>query len=307
MYAIETENLTKYFSHGKIKALEDLTLRVESGKIFSLLGPNGAGKTTLVKVLLGIVFPTRGTAKILDKNVSDYTSHTHIGYLAENHRFPEFLTANQVLYYYGKMSGVEKSVLQEKIPRLLKLVKLEKWGDTKIRKFSKGMMQRMGVAQALTNDPDLLFLDEPTDGIDPVGRREIRDLLKELRDRGKTIFLNSHLLSEVERVSDEVAILKGGRLLQKGTVEDFISVKQQYTLQLGDGYETLQRLCKELNIPLLSQNGSFILSGMDDAQLNHLIDKLREEKAVIRGIIPRKITLEDFFIDIIEEKAGVAQ
>lgn len=307
MYIVETENLTKYYSRGKIKALEDFSLQVEKGKIFSLLGPNGAGKTTLIKVLLGIVFPTRGSAKILGKDISDYASHARIGYLAENHRFPEFLTANQVLYYYGKMSGIEKSVLNEKIPQLLKLVKLEKWGDTKIRKFSKGMMQRMGVAQALTNDPDLLFLDEPTDGIDPVGRREIRDLLKELRDRGKTIFLNSHLLSEVERVSDEVAILKNGRLLQKGTVEDFISVKQQYTLQLGEGYEILQRLCKELNIPLLSQNGSFILSGVDDAQLNHLIDKLREEKAVIRGIIPRKITLEDFFIDIIEEKAGAAQ
>jgi len=307
LYIVETENLTKYYSRGKIKALEDFSLQVERGKIFSLLGPNGAGKTTLIKVLLGIVFPTRGSAKILGKDISDYASHARIGYLAENHRFPEFLTANQVLYYYAKMSGVEKAVLQEKIPQLLKLVKLEKWGDTKIRKFSKGMMQRMGVAQALTNDPDLLFLDEPTDGIDPVGRREIRDLLKELRDRGKTIFLNSHLLSEVERVSDEVAILKNGRLLQKGTVEDFISVKQQYTLQLGEGYETLQRLCKELNIPLLSQNGSFILSGVDDAQLNHLIDKLREEKAVIRGIIPRKITLEDFFIDIIEDKAGAAQ
>lgn len=307
MYAIETQNLTKYFSRGKIKALEDLTLKVESGKIFSLLGPNGAGKTTLVKVLLGIVFPTRGTAKILDKDISDYTCHSRIGYLAENHRFPEFLTANQVLYYYGKMSRVEKAVLQEKIPRLLKLVKLEKWGDTKIRKFSKGMTQRMGVAQALTNDPDLLFLDEPTDGIDPVGRREIRDLLKELRDQGKTIFLNSHLLSEVERVSDEVAIMKGGRLLQKGTVEDFITVQQQYTLQLGEGYEILERLCKKLNIPLLSQNGSFILSGVDDAQLNHLIDKLREEKAVIRGIIPRKISLEDFFVDIVEEKEGVTK
>lgn len=307
MYAIETQNLTKYYSRGKIKALEDFSLQVGKGKIFSLLGPNGAGKTTLIKVLLSIVFPTRGSARILGKNISDYASHARIGYLAENHRFPEFLTANQVLYYYGKMSGIEKSVLNEKIPQLLKLVKLEKWGNTKIRKFSKGMMQRMGVAQALTNDPELLFLDEPTDGIDPVGRREIRDLLKELRGQGKTIFLNSHLLSEVERVSDEVAILKGGRLLQRGNVEDFISVKQQYTLQLGEGYETLQRLCKELNIPLLSQNGSFILSGVDDAQLNHLIDKLREEKAVIRGIIPRKITLEDFFIGIIEDKAGVAQ
>jgi ABC-2 type transport system ATP-binding protein len=307
VYIVETNQLTKYYSRGKIKALEDFSLQVEKGKIFSLLGPNGAGKTTLIKVLLGIVFPTRGSAKILGKDISDYTSHSRTGYLAENHRFPEFLTANQVLYYYGKMSGVEKAVLQEKISQLLKLVKLENWGNTKIRKFSKGMMQRMGVAQALTNDPDLLFLDEPTDGIDPVGRREIRDLLKTLRDQGKTIFLNSHLLSEVERVSDEIAILKEGRLLRKGTVEDFISVKQQFTLQLGEDYEPLQVLCRELDIPLFSQNGAFTVSVSDDAQLNHLIDKLREKQLTIRGIIPRKISLEDFFIEVVEEKEGAAQ
>lgn len=306
MYVVETDNLTKYYSRGKIKALEDFTLQVEKGKIFSLLGPNGAGKTTLIKVLLGIVFPTRGAAKLLGKDISDAGVHSRIGYLAENHRFPEFLTANQVLFYYGKMSGAEPALLKERIPQLLKLVKLENWGDTKIRKFSKGMMQRMGLAQALSNDPDLLFLDEPTDGIDPVGRREIRDLLKNLRDRGKTIFLNSHLLSEVERVSDEVAILKNGRLLQKGTVEDMVSVKQQFTLQLAEGYDLLQALCAELALPLVSQNGSFIVSVRDDAQLNHLIDKLRERQALIRGIVPRKITLEDFFIEVVEDKEVAA-
>ncbi len=301
MNVVETQNLTKYYSRGKIKALEDVSLAVESGKIFSLLGPNGAGKTTLIKLLLGIVFPTNGSAKLLGKDISDYTSHAQVGYLAENHRFPEFLTANQVLYYYGKMSAVEKSTLDEKIPKLLKLVNLQDWGDAKIRKYSKGMLQRMGIAQALVSDPDLLFLDEPTDGIDPVGRREIRDLLKSLRDQGKTIFLNSHLLSEVERISDEVAILKNGKLLQKGTVEDFISVQQQFQLKLGDGGEQAQLICQQMNIPLTPQNGHFLVSVEDDAQLNHLIDKLRAEKTTIQGIIPRKISLEDFFIDVIEE------
>jgi ABC-2 type transport system ATP-binding protein len=305
--AVETYHLTKHYSRGKIKALEEVSLQVEKGKIFSLLGPNGAGKTTLIKLLLGIVFPTRGSAKIFDKDISDHTSHAQIGYLAENHRFPEFLTAHQVLYYYGKMGGVEKSVLKEKIPQLLKLVKLEGWGDTKIRKYSKGMLQRMGIAQALTNDPDLLFLDEPTDGIDPVGRREVRNLLKSLRDRGKTIFLNSHLLSEVERVSDEVAILKNGKLLQKGSVEDFISLKQQFQLKLGEGGENIQVICQQMNIPLAAQNGHFNISVENDAQLNHLIDKLREGNTTIQGIIPRKITLEDFFIEVIEENKEAAK
>ncbi len=305
MNVIETHGLTKHYNKGKIKALTNVSLTVPQGQIFSLLGPNGAGKTTLIKLLLTIVFPTSGSAKLLGKDISDYTSHFKLGYLAENHRFPEFLTARQVLYYYGKMSGVEKAKLDVKIPQLLELVNLGDWGDTKIRKFSKGMLQRMGIAQALTNDPELLFLDEPTDGIDPVGRREIRDLLQELRNQGKTIFLNSHLLSEVERISDSVAILKHGELIRQGTVEDFISIKKQYLLQIAEGNETLKNICKTNEIPLISQNGHFIVSVHDDAHLNHLIDRLREKEIVIQGITPRKISLEDFFIDVIEEKAEV--
>lgn len=300
MHVIETRELTKHYSRGRIKALENLTLRVEAGQIFSLLGPNGAGKTTLIKLLLGIVFPTGGTARLLGKDIGDHTSHSKLGYLAENHRFPDFLTAHQVLYYYGKMSGVEKPLLRKRIPELLKLVNLEGWGDTKIRKFSKGMLQRMGIAQALTNDPELLFLDEPTDGIDPVGRREVRDLLKKLRDQGKTIFLNSHLLSEVERMSDKVAILKNGRLVREGSVEEFISIKQQFQLQIGTGDEETRLICMEMNIPLIAQNGHFIISVSDDAQLNTLIDRLRAQNIIIQGITPRKISLEDFFIDVIE-------
>ena len=306
MHVIETRGLTKHYGRGKIKALENLTLQVEAGQIFSLLGPNGAGKTTLIKLLLGIVFPTSGSARLLGKDIGDHTSHAKLGYLAENHRFPDFLTANQVLYYYGRMSGVEIPLLKKRIPELLKLVNLEGWGDTKIRKFSKGMLQRMGIAQALTNDPELLFLDEPTDGIDPVGRREVRDLLKKLRDQGKTIFLNSHLLSEVERMSDKVAILKNGRLVREGSVEEFISVKQQFQLQVGTGDEETRLICMEMNIPLIAQNGHFVVSVSDDEQLNTLIDRLRAQDITIQGITPRKISLEDFFIDVIEANQEAA-
>jgi ABC-2 type transport system ATP-binding protein len=300
--AITTENLTKYYSKGAIRALEDLTLQVEPGVIFSLLGPNGAGKTTLLKLLLGICHPTRGNAKLFDQDIRDYHSHTKLGYLAENHRFPEFLNANQVLYYYGKMGGVSSNILNERIPQLLKLVKLDNWGKTKTRKYSKGMLQRLGIAQALINDPELLFLDEPTDGIDPVGRREIRDLLISLRDRGKTIFLNSHLLSEVERVSDQIAILKEGRLKQKGTVQEFISMKDQFQIRMIDGKESIEAECARLNIGLSSQNGAYFVSVNDEQHLNQLIDALRNRKVTIQAIIPHKITLEDFFIKVIEEK-----
>ncbi len=302
MNIIDTRNITKHYSRGKIRALEDVTLSVQSGKIFSLLGPNGAGKTTLIKLLLGIVLPTSGSATLFGKPISDTSSHAQLGYLAENHRFPEFLTAKQVLFYYGKISGVSKADLQKRIPELLELVNLKGWENTKTRKFSKGMLQRLGIAQALINDPKLLFLDEPTDGIDPVGRREIRDLLKALRDQGKTIFLNSHLLSEVERISDEIAILKKGRLVRKGSVDEFISIKAQFQLQLGDDYQKASEICQRLNIPLISQNGHFLISVRDDIQLNHLIDALRTAGVTIRGIVPRKISLEDFFIEVIEEK-----
>lgn len=302
MYAIETTNLTKYYAKGKVIALEDLSLQVSVGQIFGLLGPNGAGKTTLMKILLSICFPTRGDGKIFNRNIIDYRSREKLGYLAENHRFPEFLNAQQILFYYGKMAGIPKSVLQGKIPELLKLVKLENWGKVKIRKFSKGMLQRLGIAQVLINDPDLLLLDEPTDGIDPIGRREVRDILINLRNQGKTIFLNSHLLSEVERVSDEIAILKEGRMIQKGGIQDFLSIKDKYHLQLKDGKEHITTICHTMKIEVKEQNGAYLVSVNDDRQLNHLIDTLRGKKVMIKAVIPYKITLEDFFIEVIKER-----
>jgi len=210
LFAIETHHLSKFYSRGKVKALQDFSLSVEKGKIFGLLGPNGAGKTTFIKLLLGIIHPTKGQAFILGQPVSNYRVHQHIGYLSEKHHFPDFLQARQVLYYFGKMSGISGSQLDLRIEELLELVNLSEWANAKTREFSKGMLQRLGLAHTLINDPQLIFLDEPTDGIDPVGRREIRDLLQLLRDQGKTIFLNSHLLSEVERISDEIAILLAG-------------------------------------------------------------------------------------------------
>lgn len=302
MYAVETFELTKYYSNGKVKALQEFNLQVEQGKIFSLLGPNGAGKTTLIKLLIGIIHPTKGRAQLLGRPITDYTIHSRIGYLAENHRFPEFLTAAQLMYYYGKMSGLEKATLKDKIPQLLKTVNLEDWINVKVHKYSKGMMQRLGLAHSLLNDPDLIFMDEPTDGIDPVGRREIRTLLKSLRDRGKTIFINSHLLSEVERMSDEVAILKDGKLLQKGSVEDFTSIKEQYQIRLQDNQTSINEICIKMDIPLSTHNGLYTIAVKDTVQLNRLIDELRKRETIIQAIMPRKISLEDFFIEVIEEK-----
>ena len=301
MNIIETTGLTKYYSRGRIRALDDVSLRVEQGTIFSLLGPNGAGKTTFVKLLLGIALPTRGSGKISNQDIRSHGSREHVGYLAENHRFPDFLTARQILYYYGKMSGVPENLLNSRIPDLLRLVDMASWAETKIRKFSKGMLQRLGMAQAMINDPNLLFLDEPTDGIDPIGRREIRDLLIRLRNDGKTIFLNSHLLSEVERVSDEVAILKNGKLLQKGRVDDFISKKEQFQFQVSGDDDHFRRICKDEGVSLSRNEQSHLVKVKDNQQLNRLIDRVRSEHLEIQAVIPHKISLEDFFIDVLDE------
>jgi len=303
VYAVETRDLTKYYSRGKIHALDEFSLTVEPGQIFSLLGPNGAGKTTLIKLLTGIVRPTRGSAEILGFPISDYLVHKKIGYLAENHRFPDFLTAGQILFYYGKMNGLNSSFLRDRIPLLLREVKLGEWINTKIRKYSKGMLQRLGLAHAILHDPELLFLDEPTDGIDPVGRREIRDLLKTFRDQGKTIFLNSHLLSEVERTSDRIAILQNGKLIRQGLVSDFTSIEQQYQLHLPYAVSVMQTICAELNITYTCEQDVYTVVISDLQKLNTLIDRLRNKKVMIAAVMPRKISLEDFFIDILDHKS----
>ena len=307
MLAIETFGLTKYYQRGKIKALEDASLQVRKGTIYSLLGPNGAGKTTLIKLLLGIAYPTRGDGKILGQDISKHQIHNKIGYLAENHNFPDFLTAEQVLLYYGKMGGVSHDDLKSRIPSLLDRVNLTGWEKTKIKKFSKGMQQRLGIAQALISEPEILFLDEPTDGIDPIGRREIRDILMQLRDEGKTIFLNSHLLSEVERISDEIAILIEGKVARQGRVEEFISVEHQYEIKLKEEDASPENVFHKLGIRFTLPNGKYIVHLSSNNQLNSLIDQLRAKKIGIEAIIPRKISLEDFFIDVVEASESEAK
>src|SRR6202171_1809043 len=205
-FSIEAEGLRKVyrtrFRSKSITALDGISLRVEPGQVFGLLGPNGAGKTTIVKILLGLTHPTGGHARLLGKSSSEPESRRRVGYLPEGHRFPGYLTARQTLKVFGSMSGVDASTLRTRIPVLLDRVRLGDWMDVKVKKFSKGMTQRLGLAAALVHEPAVLLLDEPTDGVDPVGRREIRDLLKEEASRGRAILLNSHLLSEIERTRD---------------------------------------------------------------------------------------------------------
>ncbi len=224
--AIEIQNLTKDYEVGfwrkrKVRALDGLSLSVEPGQIFGFLGANGAGKTTTLKLLMGLIYPTCGTARILGRDIGDISMHARIGYLPENPYFYDYLTAREFLNYCAQLFGQDRSARGRCTEEILARVNLEKksW-DRQLRKFSKGMLQRVGLAQALVNDPLIVFLDEPMSGLDPVGRREVRDLIASLRAQGKTVFMCSHILSDIEVLCDNVAILKAGRLAHAGSLDE---------------------------------------------------------------------------------------
>ncbi len=230
--AIDLTHVAKTY-RGRVQALRGITMQVSRGAVFGLLGPNGAGKSTLVKIMMTIISPTRCEGTLLGRPVGDKATLARVGYLPEHHRFPEYLTAAQVLDYYASLACVPRDLRKKRAPELLELVGLRDWSKKKVKGFSKGMRQRLGIANSLMNDPDLIVLDEPTDGVDPVGRRDIRAILQHLKDQGKTIFLNSHLLSELEMVCDRVAILVQGLVSSQGTIDDLTRDSRRYEIEVG--------------------------------------------------------------------------
>jgi len=300
MNIVEVRNAVKHFNRGRIRALNDVSLTVPRGSAFGLLGPNGAGKTTLVKMLLGILFPTSGSAKLFGQPISQPTVREKIGYLPENHRYPDFLKGNDVLDYYGRFSAVPKEVREKRAPELLKLVGMEKWGTTKIKKYSKGMMQRLGLAVALMNDPELLFLDEPTDGVDPIGRKEIRDLLQKFKAEGKTIFINSHLLSEVELVCDTVAIMNAGKIVVQGSIDQLTTSGHTYRVQTAEIKNEALADLQNWFSGVESVNGHLQVTVRDYAELNRFIDHLRQQQIELRAVLPHRRTLEESFFAAIQ-------
>ncbi|CAN5544690.1 ABC transporter ATP-binding protein [soil metagenome] len=307
MNIISTSDLTKEYSgrsfnKDKILALNKFSFNVQKGEIFGLLGPNGAGKTTLVKILLGITFPTTGNAEVMGKDVSDEKYKNKTGYLPENHKFPLYMTGEQVLHYYGMLSGLTSDEVKKRTNEYLSLVDMEKWSKTKIKKYSKGMMQRLGLAQAMLSDPDLIFLDEPTDGVDPIGRKEIRDILLNLKDKGKTIFLNSHLLSEIELMCDRVAILNKGELIKEGTVDELTSGSDSYTFYTSEmGEEVVNSLLTNYSAMITSKT-EFKYKSSSPEQINSIIDFLRGKNVFILSFYREKNSLEDMFINLIENE-----
>lgn len=299
--AVETNSLSKDYRTALHKpptsALKGVTVKVERGCIFGLLGQNGAGKTTLVKILLSLVPPTSGSAHVLGKDPTDISVRRRIGFLPEHMRLPEYMKARQFLTYMGRLNGVDSAVMRKRIPELLEMVGLP--GEKKlIKAYSKGMQQRLGLAQALLNDPELLFLDEPTEGLDPLGRKQVRDLLVQLRAQGKTIFLNSHILSEVEMICDEMLILRKGEMVRAGKPSDFTRRTGEYRVQVDAVTDAVHAAAEAVLGPVKWEGTSLRCAVQNRAQLNQLIDKFRAAGAEIEAIEPLKSTLEQFFIEV---------
>lgn len=298
-FAIETEGLEKIyrsrFRGREIRAVSNLSLQVPVGSKFALLGANGAGKTTFVKMLLSAVHPTAGRARLFGRDANIPIARQPVGYLPENHRFPTYLTGQSMLDFYAALSGMEVYTRRKRIPELLDLVGLNGWGDVRIKKYSKGMLQRLGLAQALIHRPKLLILDEPTDGVDPLGRRHIRDVLNGLLGTGVTIFINSHLLTEVEAFCDYVAIIKQGQLAREGRIRDMIAGRG-YKLVAHGTAQQLESSAAELGMDVAPETGRIEMQLANREHLNRAIDVLRNSGALIESVTPTVSTLEDVFI-----------
>lgn len=279
-----------------MRALDNVSFSVEQGTIFGLLGPNGAGKTTMVKLALTIAYPDSGEIRLLGESIRNRSILRRIGYLPENPRFPAHLTARQVLRLYGSLSGAEPSIIRRNSELWLDRLDLARWADARVSKFSKGMTERLAFAQALVHDPDFIFLDEPTDGLDPLGRMEVRSICRELADAGKTIFINSHILAEIEIICDRIALMKNGQIIEAGTVVELTAGAAGYQLvvPVADG---LNNWLREKSVTFAAVNGHFHVELGNRSDANSLIDALRANNFEIESLTVNKRTLESVFIE----------
>src|SRR5580700_4496861 len=299
--AIQIENLTKDYPFGFLhlktkRSLEGLTMRVEDGEVFGFLGPNGAGKSTTIKLLVGLIFPTAGSAQILGKPISDISMHQDIGYLPEQPYFYDYLTAAELLDYFARFHNLKAADRRERVARMLKKVGLETARKIQLRKYSKGMLQRVGLAQAILHDPRVVILDEPMSGLDPLGRREVRDIILELKRDGKTVLFSTHILADAEMLCDRVGVIVGGKLRGVGAPEHLVDMKTQ-------GMEILFELMGASNAPLLAKatrTGERYRLQVSEEELYSAIEQLRTAGARILSVLQVKATLEEFFMDLVE-------
>jgi len=299
--AIEIEHLSKEYPYGflnlkKKKSLEDLCMRVESGEVFGFLGPNGAGKSTTIKLLMRLIFPDGGTARILGKSIDDVSMHREIGYLPEQPYFYDYLTAAEVLDYFARFHGLTATDRKTRVQNMLKKVGLDTAKKIQLRKYSKGMLQRVGLAQAILHDPQVVILDEPMSGLDPLGRREVRDIILELKKDGRTVLFSTHILSDAEMLCDQVGVLVGGKLRGVGTPGEMVGIKTQ-------GMEILFEVADGKNLPLLAKatrTGERYRVQFPEEEVYGAIDQLKAAGARILSVAQIKPTLEEFFMNLVE-------
>jgi ABC-2 type transport system ATP-binding protein len=289
-------------------ALRPLNLTVEEGEVFGFLGPNGAGKTTTLKLLMGLVFPTGGTARILGKDINDSAIKAQIGFLPEQPYFYDYLTAKELLEYYAQLSGVEAKERSGRAEKMLARVGLADAARVQLRKFSKGMLQRVGLAQAMVHEPRLLFLDEPMSGLDPMGRREVRDLIEELKQQGKTVFFSTHILSDAEALCDRVGIIHQGELRGIGHVAELTSSVAGKVELIWNGSAVpagLSALGAECHV-----SGETMRTVVAEAQQEAALEILRRERLRLVSLTPVRSSLEEYYMQKVKsaaEAAGVAQ
>lgn len=300
--AIHVEDLRKVY--GSRVAVVGLTLEVARGEVFGFLGPNGAGKTTTVKMMTGLIRPTSGRISILGRPLGDKQARRHVGFLPEQFQFHEWLRADEFLDFHGSLYGLSKDERRARIPEVLELVGLGGRVSSRLDTFSKGMLQRIGLAQALIADPHLVFLDEPTSALDPIGRRDVRDIIHHLRDKGVTVFLNSHLLSEVEQVCDRAAIVRGGQVLALGTMDDLLRTAEVVEMVAVLPPGVLDGMGRDLTIVAdeTDDDGfTHFTVWVLEAEVPELVDRMVRQGARIRSVAPRRRSLEDLFVEVVQE------
>ena len=289
--------------------MDGIDFSVREGELFGLLGPNGAGKTTAVKILLDLTRPTAGEARINGLQAGNPESRRRVGYLPEGHKIPGYLTARQALGIFGKMSGLDDVTIKRRSLELLEKLRIAQWIDVRVKKYSKGMTQRLGLAIALLHSPHVLLLDEPTDGVDPVGRREIRDILQaEAAANGTAVLLNSHLLSEIELTCNHVAVLRNGKVAAAGSIEELTRRAAKYKMvPAAPVDDALVASFRESGAGVERVNGHMLLTVDDVMHLNALVDKLRAGGGLLTELSPVRSTLEDVFVDLVREVDPGAQ
>ena len=300
--AIEIEGLTKDYAVGfwrkrMRRSLDNLTLQVQEGEVFGFLGPNGAGKTTTLKLLMSLIFATSGTARVRGRSIDDVRMHREVGYLPEQPYFYDYLTARELLDYYARLFGYPAAERRQRVTRFLELVGLAAAGDVQLRKFSKGMLQRVGIAQAILHDPQVIFLDEPMSGLDPVGRREVRDIILDLKRLGRTVFFSTHILSDAEMLCDRVAVLLGGKLQGVGAPGEIVSMEvygMEIFFEMRGG-----RLLPDALAGRATKIGERFRVEVPEEQLYPALEQLRSCEARILSVTSLRPTLEDYFLKLV--------